>query len=138
MKNQKLKTSSQGKGEPNQNPPQDLNLGQPLPQAGSPSHEPGTIAVSISLKAGPTATSTLAPESATLAHKPKRRPRVALEPELEEIAALWSAAKRFEMARKFGRWSRQLRISGFILFHESHRPAKPSLPFLGLRKARLN
>jgi len=68
-----------------------------------------------------------------------KRPRVALEPELEEIAALWPAAKRFEMARKFRRWARQLRVSGFILFHDSHpTTSPPSLRFVGLRKARLN
>lgn len=70
--------------------------------------------------------------------KSKRRARVELEPELEEIAALWSAAKRFEMARKFGRWARQLKVSGFILFHDSHRFSQPRLQYVGLRKARLN
>jgi hypothetical protein len=100
--------------------------------------EPGAtaqnpITVKVTVKTPPAATPPLAP-----VRQIKRRPRVELEPELEEIAALWSAAKRFEMARKFRRWSRQLRISGFILFHESHPAATPSLPFLGLRKARLN
>ena len=66
----------------------------------------------------------------------RKRPRVELKPELEEIAALWPAAKRFEMARKFRRWARQLRVSGFILFHDSHRcPRRPALcPFLGFGK----
>jgi hypothetical protein len=74
----------------------------------------------------------------TVKLRPKRPVRVALEPELEEIAAFWPAAKRFEMARKFRRWARQLRVSGFILFHDSHPASRPSLPFVGLRKARLN
>lgn len=68
---------------------------------------------------------------------PKKR-RVALEPELEQIAGCWPPAKRFEMARKFHRWARQLRISGFILFHDSHPASKPALRFVGPRKARLN
>ena len=33
--------------------------------------------------------------------------RVTLEPELEEIAALWPAAKRFEVAHKLKRWAKQ-------------------------------
>jgi hypothetical protein len=64
--------------------------------------------------------------------------RVALEPELEEIACLWPPAKRFEMARKFRRWARQLRISGLILFHDSHPGERPALRFISLRKSRLN
>jgi len=70
--------------------------------------------------------------------KTKKARRVALEPELEEIAAFWSAAKRFEMARKFRRWARQLRVSAFILFHDSHPASPPSLRFVAPRKARLN
>ncbi|HUC84239.1 MAG TPA: hypothetical protein VL970_03525 [Candidatus Acidoferrales bacterium] len=71
--------------------------------------------------------------------RPKaRRRRVALEPELEEIACLWPPAKRFEMARKFRRWARQLRISGMILFRDAHPGARPALRLLALRKARLN
>lgn len=76
--------------------------------------------------------------SAALIPSPTLKCRVALEPELEEIAAFWPAAKRFEMARKFGRWARQLRVSAFILFHDSHQTAKPSLRYVGPRKARLN
>lgn len=64
--------------------------------------------------------------------------RVKLEPELEAIAAFWPAAKRLEMARKFTRWARQLRISGLILFSDSHRVSRPVLRFVGPRKARLN
>jgi hypothetical protein len=73
------------------------------------------------------------------APKPKvRKRRVALEPELEEIACLWPPAKRFEMARKFRRWARQLRISGLILFYDSHPGSRPALRFLSVRKIRLN
>jgi len=72
--------------------------------------------------------------------KKARRRRVQLEPELEEIAAFWPPAKRFEMARKFKRWARQLKVSGFILFHEAHPAAHqpPSVQFVALRKVRLN
>ena len=64
---------------------------------------------------------------------------VTLEPELEEVAALWGPVKRFEMARKFGRWQRQLRISAFIMLHASHPgPKRPSLPAVGPRKAAQN
>jgi hypothetical protein len=66
------------------------------------------------------------------------RRRVALEPELEEIASLWPPAKRFEMARKFRRWARQLRITGLILFYDSHPGSRPALRIVSLRKARLN
>lgn len=64
--------------------------------------------------------------------------RVKLEPELEEIAGFWSASKRLEMARKFRRWARQLRVSGLILLRDAHPTSRPSLPFVGPRKARLN
>jgi len=95
------------------------------------------IAVQVVLKPAPAIA--LAPAATAVpARKTRRRPRVELEPELEEIAALWPAAKRFEMARKFRRWARQLRVSGFILFHDSHQPAPRALPFLALRKVRLN
>jgi len=62
---------------------------------------------------------------------PAKRIRVALEPELEEIAAFWPPAKRFEMARKFGRWARQL-------FQDAHPTGRPALQYVALRKARLN
>jgi hypothetical protein len=66
--------------------------------------------------------------------------RVKLEPELEEIAALWPAAKRFEMARKFGRWSRQLRVSAKIMSADARggNTRRRTLKFVGLRKAALN
>jgi hypothetical protein len=67
--------------------------------------------------------------------------RVKLEPELEEIAALWPAAKRFEVAQKLKRWARQLKISAQIMAsdvrgRDSPRPA--SVPSLSRRKALLN
>ena len=71
-------------------------------------------------------------------HRPQKARRVELEPELEAIAAFWPAAKRFEMARKFRRWARQLKVSGFILFHDSHPASRPALRFVPRRKAGLN
>ena len=41
---------------------------------------------------------------------------VTLEPELEEIAALWTAGRRLEAARKMRRWARQLEISAKVMF----------------------
>jgi len=64
---------------------------------------------------------------------------VTLEPELEEIAAMWGPNKRFEMAQKFRRWGRQLRISGFIMLRASHPDVKrPALQSVGPRKASRN
>lgn len=65
---------------------------------------------------------------------------VTLEPELEEIASLWPAAKRFEMARVFKRWSRQLNISAKIMVSGSRGRIfpRPSLPKVARRKASLN
>jgi hypothetical protein len=66
--------------------------------------------------------------------------RVTLEPELQEIAALWPAAKRFEVAFKLKRWAKQLRISALIMASDgrgqNRRPA--SVPNLPKRKAVLN
>jgi hypothetical protein len=42
------------------------------------------------------------------------------------------------MSRKFRRWARQLRVSGFILFQDAHPARRPSMPFVAPRKARLN
>ena len=53
----------------------------------------------------------------------KKSRRVILEPSLEELAALWSPAKRVEMARKMERWARQLLISAAILQADSGPPA---------------
>ena len=38
-----------------------------------------------------------------------------LEPDLEQEVALYTPAQRVELARKFERWARQLRVSAFIL-----------------------
>jgi hypothetical protein len=73
-----------------------------------------------------------------LSTKQRRACRVQLEPELEAIAAFWPASKRFEMSRKFGRWARQLRVSGFILFQDAHPISRPVMRFVALRKAGLN
>jgi hypothetical protein len=44
---------------------------------------------------------------------------VTLEPCLEEVACLWSPAKRREMARIYARWARQLRVyAEFNIWHE--------------------
>jgi hypothetical protein len=67
--------------------------------------------------------------------------RVTLEPELQEIAALWPAAKRFEVAHKLKRWAKQLKISAAIMASDgraaqARRPS--SVPVLARRKAVLN
>lgn len=64
--------------------------------------------------------------------------RVTLEPTLQEQAALWSPAKRIEMARKLERWARQLIISAAILQADSGPPAPPRLKRLHPQKLRLN
>jgi hypothetical protein len=70
----------------------------------------------------------------------KRFCRVRLEPELEEIAGLWPAAKRFEVARKLKRWAKQLRISALIMASDGRgqKPPPTSVPSLPRRKAVLN
>ena len=66
--------------------------------------------------------------------------RVRLEPELEAIAALWPAAKRFEVAQKLKRWAKQLRISAMIMVSDGRgqKPRPASVPSLPRRKAALN
>lgn len=66
--------------------------------------------------------------------------RVTLEPELQEIAALWPAAKRFEVAQKLGRWAKQLKISALIMASDGRGsgPRRASVPVLPRRKAVLN
>ena len=69
------------------------------------------------------------------------RIRVRLEPELEELAALWTPLKRLEVSKKLGRWSRQLRISAVIQLKDERAAARrprPRLKSLGLWKQRLN
>lgn len=64
---------------------------------------------------------------------------VVLEPELEMEAALWSPAKRREMARVFARWAHQLRVSAAVLDAREKGLFRPR-PKIGLpaRKAALN
>jgi hypothetical protein len=58
---------------------------------------------------------------------------------LQEIAALWPAAKRFEVAFKLKRWARQLRISAQIMASDGRSSPRPaSVPNLSRRKAVLN
>jgi hypothetical protein len=67
--------------------------------------------------------------------------RVTLEPELQEIAALWPAAKRFEVAHKLKRWAKQLKISAAIMASDgraAQAPRPTSVPVLARRKAGLN
>jgi hypothetical protein len=67
--------------------------------------------------------------------------RVTLEPELQEIAALWPAAKRFEVAHKLKRWAKQLKISAAIMASDgraAQTPRPSSVPVLARRKASLN
>jgi hypothetical protein len=68
--------------------------------------------------------------------------RVTLEPELQEIAALWPAAKRFEVAYKLKRWAKQLKISAAIMASDGRGaqqgPRRSSVPVLARRKASLN
>jgi hypothetical protein len=65
--------------------------------------------------------------------------RVTLEPELEQIAALWGPLHRLEMAAKLERWARQLRVSARITLRDRARTSpKPVLRPLPARKAALN
>ncbi len=65
--------------------------------------------------------------------------KVLLEPELEEMAADWPAAKRFDVGRKLERWSHQLLLSARIMSSFSSIGAgRPELPRLPRRKAALN
>ncbi len=55
---------------------------------------------------------------------------VTLEPELEEEAALMTAAERLALAEKLRRWARQLEVSAFIMKEISRRRARPPTPSL--------
>ncbi len=66
------------------------------------------------------------------------RLRVRLEPALEQEAALWSASKRREMARKMERWARQLRVSAEILERDQAPPPTARLKALSPRRLRQN
>jgi hypothetical protein len=63
---------------------------------------------------------------------------VTLEPELEEEAGLLTPAQRLDLARKFERWSRQLRVSAFILKRAYEPKPRPSLKALTRRRLVLN
>jgi hypothetical protein len=56
------------------------------------------------------------------------------------MAALWSPAKRLEMAKLFSRWAQQLRVSSFIMTTDARGTVfpRPSMPKLSRRKAALN
>jgi hypothetical protein len=65
-------------------------------------------------------------------------PRVTLEPELECEVGLFTPPERLELARKFERWARQLRVSAFIL-RRAQEPKRPAvLKVLPRRKLALN
>lgn len=64
--------------------------------------------------------------------------RVQLEPELQEMAALWPAAKRFEVARKLKRWARQLNVSAKIMIRDAEVRPPRGVRALPRRKAALN
>jgi hypothetical protein len=63
---------------------------------------------------------------------------VTLEPELEEEASLMTPAQRLALARKFERWSRQLRVSAFILDRAYAPKPRPFLRVLMKQKLVLN
>jgi hypothetical protein len=69
----------------------------------------------------------------------RMKSRVTLEPELQEIAALWPPAKRLEAAAKMLRWARQLKVSAFIMLRDAKPfPRRLAVPTLPHRKAALN
>jgi hypothetical protein len=68
----------------------------------------------------------------------KSNPRVTLEPELECEVGLFTPAQRLELARKFERWARQLRVSAFILRRDAEPKRPVALRALPLRKLALN
>ena len=69
----------------------------------------------------------------------KSRPRVTLEPELEEEVSLYTWQRRLELARKFERWAKQLRVSAFILRRASSRSTpRPSLKVVSRKRLLLN
>jgi len=73
--------------------------------------------------------------------KEKKYSRVQLEPELEEIAGLWPANKRLDVARKFKRWAHQLQVSGRIMLRDAaaaRGPRPTTVPSLCPKKAALN
>jgi len=67
-----------------------------------------------------------------------KKPRVFLEPTLESKVFCWNACQRRELARKFERWGRQLRVSAKILDLDETPKPPPRLKALPLRRQRLN
>ena len=61
-----------------------------------------------------------------------------MEPELECEVGLFTASQRVELARKFERWARQLRVSAFILRRAAERKEPAVLKALPPRKLALN
>ena len=70
--------------------------------------------------------------------KTKKYCPVTLEPELEEEASLMTSAQRLALARKIERWSRQLRVSAFILDRVYAPKPRPFLKALTRRRLVLN
>ena len=71
--------------------------------------------------------------------KEKTYLRLHLEPELQEIAGLWPARKRLDVARKFKRWAHQLEVTGQIMLRDAApKPRRKTVPSLPARKAALN
>jgi hypothetical protein len=68
----------------------------------------------------------------------KSYPRVTLEPELELEAGWFTPSQRLELARKFERWARQLRVSAFILGRDAEPKRPVALKVLPRRKLVLN
>ena len=68
----------------------------------------------------------------------KSCPRVTLEPELECEVGLFTPPQRLELARKFERWARQLRVSAFILGRAAEPKGPAVLKALPRRKLALN
>jgi hypothetical protein len=63
---------------------------------------------------------------------------VTLEPDLQEEVALYTPAQRLELARKFERWARQLRVSAFILRRAREPKGRAVLRVLPRRRLALN
>ena len=67
-----------------------------------------------------------------------KRPLVLLEPELQQMAELWSVSKRLAMARVYARWARQLRVSAKILGKPVTQPQRAEWKRLRPLRLRLN
>ena len=67
-----------------------------------------------------------------------KKSRVILEPTLESKVFCWPAWQRRELARKFERWARQLRVSAKMLDLDAAPKPPPRLKSLPPRRQRLN